>query len=116
MLSYKEWCNNLDFEEISKIIGEDAYEEQFRETFIEFATADIKERDLENFFISKIEETDFEELENLTDSRSFNKFWDYLMYDLIHNFEDELNEEYEDYKADENYTSDLESEWRYSRG
>ena len=116
MLSYKEWTATLSAEDIKKIVGETAYEEQFRETFNDFAVADIKGRDLENFFRIKLDETDIEDLEDLADSKEFNKFWDYFMFDLIHNFEDELSEEYEDYKADESYTSDLESDWRNSRG
>lgn len=116
MLDFENWCKNLDFEEIKKIIGEDCYYDQFLVSFTEFALADIKEKPLEEYFKQKIADEDIEVLEEIADTREFKKFWGYFKDDLLGWFEDELSEEYEDYKADESYTSDLESDWKYSRG
>ena len=116
MIDFGTWSDELNFEEIKKIVGEDAYYDQFVDSFVEYALADIREKALEDYFKKVIYDEDVGVLEEIAETKDFKDFWGYFKNDLLEYFEDELSEEYEDLKADENYISDLESEWRNSRG
>ena len=116
MIDFGTWSDELNFEEIKKIVGEDAYYDQFIDSFVEYALADIREKALEDYFKQVIYDEDVGVLEEIAETKDFKDFWWDFKNDLLDYFEEELSKEYEDLKADENYISDLESEWRNSRG
>lgn len=116
-MDYKEYLDNLDIEEIEKIVGNDGYESELRELAEEWFLDDVQDkcaREFIKYFISDV--SNVEAYIDDTPAEIYKQFYEELKDRLLEDYEDEIREDYEGRISEEENQANLEREWQMSRG